>query len=76
MTRSRHAPGVFALLPPLAAVGIVGAVVGSLFGGVLLGALVLAVRLLAFDAPLRDAATLAAGAAVGATLLGAALVVV
>lgn len=76
MPRSRHAPGVPALLPPLAAVGIVGAVVGSLFVGVLLGGIVLAIRLLVFDAPLRDAVTLAAGAAVGATLVGAVIVVV
>ena len=75
MPRSRHAPGVFALHPPLAAVGVVGAVVGSLFVGLLLGAIVLAIRLLVFDAPLRDALTLAAGAAVGATLVGAVFVV-
>jgi hypothetical protein len=62
-----------ALHLPFAAVGLAGAGVGSLFAGVLLGALVFAVRLLVFDAPLRDAATLAAGAAVGATLLGAVL---
>ncbi|ESS06407.1 MAG: hypothetical protein A07HB70_01126 [uncultured archaeon A07HB70] len=55
---------MFALHAPLAAVGV----------GALVGGLVLAVRLLVFDAPLRDAATLAAGAATGATLVGAALV--
>lgn len=75
MPRSRHAPGVPALHPPLAAVEIVGAAVGSPFVGLLLGAIVLAVRLLVFDAPLRNALTLAAGAAVGATLVGAVLVV-
>ena len=62
---------MFVLHVPLAAVGLVGTVVGALGAGLLLGALVLAVRLLVFDAPLRDAATLAAGTAVGAALLGA-----
>ncbi|ESS06450.1 MAG: hypothetical protein A07HB70_01169 [uncultured archaeon A07HB70] len=62
---------MFALHLPLAAAGPLGAVVGALGTGLLLGALVLAVRLLVFDAPLRDAATLAAGAAVGAALVGA-----
>lgn len=75
MPRNRHLERMSALHPPLAAVGIVGAVVGSLFVGLLLGAVVLAIRLLVFDAPLRDAATLAAGAAAGATLVGAVLVV-
>ena len=76
MPRNRHASGVPALHPPLVAVGIVGAVVGSFGVGLLLGAIVLAIRLLVFDAPLRDAVTLAAGAAAGATLVGAVLVVV
>jgi hypothetical protein len=66
---------VLALHPPLVAVGVLGAVVGSLGIGLLLGAVVLAVRLLVFDAPLRDAATLAAGAAAGAALVGAVFVV-
>ncbi|MEF8818945.1 MAG: hypothetical protein V5A82_05020 [Haloferacaceae archaeon] len=66
---------MLALHPPLVAVGVAGAVVGSLGIGLLLGAVVLAVRLLVFDAPLRDAATLAAGAAAGAALVGAVFVV-
>jgi hypothetical protein len=71
MARSRQLVGVSALHLPLAAVGIVGAIAGSLGVGLLLGGLVLAVRILVFDAPLRDAVTLAAGAATGVTLVGA-----
>jgi hypothetical protein len=54
-------------MTPLGAL-VVGAATGAAVGAVVLG-----VRLLLFDAPLRDAATLAAGAAVGAGAVSALL---
>lgn len=76
MPLRRQLIGVSALHLPLAAVGVVGAIAGSLGVGLLLGSLVLAVRILVFDAPLREAVTLAAGAATGVTLVGAVVALV
>jgi hypothetical protein len=76
MPRRRQLTGVFALHLPLATVGVVGTITGLLGVGLLLGNLVVAVRILVFDAPLREAVTLAAGAATGVTLVGAVVALV